>query len=131
MKVVRGSEIQFVPASHEDQSNPGVLKRVLATHADLVNGQVMMVNWASLPEGSAFQNHYHEDMQEVFIMLGGPVVMTVDGDRTELMAGDAIIIDPREAHKMENASDGDVEYIVFGISLGEGGQTVVAEQDLG
>ena len=131
MKVVRGSEIEFVAASHEEQSRPGVLKRVLATNADLLRGQVMMVNWANLPYGSEFQNHYHEDMQEVFIMLGGPVVMTVDGDRTELMAGDAIVIDPREAHKMENASEGDVEYIVFGISLEEGGQTVVAEQELG
>ncbi len=131
MKVVRGSEIEFVAASHEDQSRPGVLKRVLATNADLLRGQVMMVNWANLPYGSEFQNHYHEDMQEVFIMLGGPVVMTVDGDRTELMAGDAIVIDPREAHKMENASGGDVQYIVFGISLEEGGQTVVAEQELG
>lgn len=129
MKVIRGTEIEFLPASHEDPSNPGVLKRVLATNSDLLSGQVMMVNWARLPEGSSFQNHYHEDMQEVFVMLGGPVVMTVDGDRTELIAGDAIVIDPREAHKMENASSGDVDYIVFGISLMEGGRTVVADTE--
>lgn len=127
MKVVRGSEISFVPASHEDPSKPGVYKRVLATHADLLCGQVMMVNWAKLPAGSAFQRHYHEDMQEVFVLLGGPVTMTVDGDPQTLNSGDAILISPREIHEMTNDSDADVEYIVFGISTGEGGQTVVVE----
>ena len=127
MKVVRGSEISFVPASHEDPSKPGVYKRVLATHADLLSGQVMMVNWARLPAGSAFQRHYHEDMQELFVLLGGPVTMTVDGDPQTLNSGDAILIAPREIHEMTNDSGGDVEYIVFGISTGAGGQTVVVE----
>ena len=36
MQIVRGSEIEFVPASHEDPQNPGVLKRVLATKNDLI-----------------------------------------------------------------------------------------------
>lgn len=127
MKVVRGANIDFVAASHEDPSRPGVLKRVLASSDDLQLGQVMMVNWARLPEGSSFQSHFHEDMQEVFVMLGGPVVMTVDGTTNELAAGDAIVIDPREIHKMQNMSDGDVDYIVFGISKQEGGQTVVVD----
>lgn len=125
MKLIRGEAIDFIPASHEDPSRPGVLKRVLASHSDLLTGQVMMVNWARLPKGSSFQRHFHEDMQEVFIMLNGPVVMTVDDQPVDLNAGDAILIDPREIHEMKNASDDDVDYIVFGISKQEGGQTVV------
>ncbi len=127
MKVVRGSQIPFVPASHEDASKPGVYKRVLATQDDMISGQVMMVNWAKLPQGSAFQRHFHEDMQEVFVMLSGPVTMTVDGEPQELAAGDAIIISPREIHEMQNDSEQDVEYVVFGISTQQGGQTVVVE----
>lgn len=127
MKVVRGSEISFVPASHEVASSPGVYKRVLATFEDLTHGQVMMVNWAMLPAGSSFQRHFHEDMQEVFIMLSGPVTMNVDGDANRLDKGDAILISPREIHEMSNESEHDVEYIVFGISTGEGGKTVVVE----
>lgn len=103
MKVVRGSEIEFVAASHEEQSRPGVLKRVLATNADLLRGQVMMVNWANLPYGSEFQNHYHEDMQEVFIILNGSVEMTVGDMTCELSAGDAILIAPKEIHQMKNS----------------------------
>lgn len=125
MRIIRGSEIQFIPASHEDQERPGVLKRVLAKRDDLVDGRVQMINWASLPAGSSFRAHYHEDMEEVFIILTGRVEMTVNSESHELAPGDAIVIAPREVHTMQNLTDQDLEYIVLGISTGEDGQTVV------
>lgn len=131
MKVIRGDQIEFVPASHEDPANPGVLKRVLATKNQLLNGRVQMVNWARLPAGRSFQPHYHEDMQEVFIILNGTVTMQVSGDDDgtlcELRPGDAVLIEPREIHQMSNLSKRDVDYLVFGISTEEGGKTVNAE----
>ena len=128
MRVVRGSQTEFVPASHEDPKNPGVLKRVLATKNELQHGQVQMVNWSRLPKGSSFQPHYHEDMQEVFVMLGGPVSMRVGEEAIQLMAGDAILIDPKEVHEMTNLSESDVEYVVFGISSEQGGKTVIIDE---
>ena len=127
MQIIRGSEIEFVPASHENPRDPGVLKRVLATRNDLLEGQVMMVNWSRLPAGKSFQSHYHEDMQEVFIILNGTITVTVNDETGELYGGDAILIDPREIHKMDNASHDDVDYIVFGISTQQDGKTVVVE----
>lgn len=127
MKLVRGNGIEFVPASHEDINDPGCLKRVLASQHDLIDGKVMMVNWSKLPAGKSFQLHYHEDMQEVFIMIDGEVVMTVNGERIELAGGDAILIDPLEHHDMTNVGESDVSYVVFGISKQTGGKTVVVE----
>ena len=127
MKVIRGSEIEFEPASHEDPQNPGVLKRVLARKNELLKGQVQMVNWSRLPQGSSFQSHFHEDMQEVFVILGGPVEMIVNDQVVQLAEGDAILIQPREIHRMKNLSEGPVDYLVFGISTEEGGKTVVVE----
>lgn len=128
MQIIRGNQIEFIPASHEDPKNPGVLKRVLASKQDLLQGRVQMVNWSRLPRGSSFQSHYHEDMQEVFIMLSGPVRMTAQDESVELAAGDAVLIQPREVHRMENLSEQDVEYIVFGISTEEGGKTVIVQE---
>lgn len=127
MQLVRGSQIEFEPASHENPRDPGVLKRVLASKDQLLKGQVMMVNWSQLPIGKSFQAHYHEDMQEVFIILNGTVVMTVSDIANELSKGDAILIDPREIHKMENVCDEAVEYVVFGISTEADGKTVVVQ----
>lgn len=125
MHVIRSSELAFEPASHEDPQNPGVLKKVLARKSDLIRGQVQMVNWSRLPPGSSFQSHYHEDMLEVFVMLGGPVEMSVNEAVVQLDQGDAILIHPREIHQMVNRSETTVDYIVFGISTEEGGKTVV------
>ena len=125
MDIIRGDEIPFTPASHEDPDEPGVLKRVLATKFDLIVGHVQMVNWSRLPAGKSFRSHYHEDMQEVFVIINGTASMDVDGTPQELSGGDAILIDPREVHAMTNTCDEDVNYLVFGISTGAGGKTVV------
>lgn len=125
MEVIRGSQIDFVPASHEDPTNPGVLKRVLATRDDFSAGRIQMLNWARLPKASSFAAHYHEDMQETFVILTGKVEMVVGEEAVELNAGDAILIDDHEIHQMHNRSDHDVEYIVFGVAREKGGKTIV------
>jgi quercetin dioxygenase-like cupin family protein len=60
-----------------------------------------------------------------FIILSGKVEMTVDGSACELLPGDAIIVAPHEVHTMRNLTDSDLEYVVLGISSGQGGRTVV------
>lgn len=131
MRVVRGAGIPFEPASHEDQTDPGVVKKVLATKHDLLAGQVQMLNWSLLKVGKSFARHYHEDMQEIFVILNGEVSAIVEdgSDRVSvnLCGGDAILIDPREIHRMENTGTEDVQYLVFGISSQEGGKTIVVD----
>ena len=133
MNFVPSNASGFVPASHEDPMNPGVLKRVIATQQNFQAGQVQMLNWAQLPVGSSFQPHYHEDMQEVFVLLSGVVTMRVRkrnsddsaGDCITMRPGDTVIIDPTEIHHMQNIGDVVAEYIVFGISSQKSGRTIV------
>lgn len=127
MRFIPKSAGKFVPASHEDPTNPGVLKKVLATKPTLIDGQVQMINWALLPKESAFQAHYHEDMQEIFILVAGEAEMTVGEQRCRATPGDTIIVEPREVHTMRNVGNTDVEYVVLGISCQQGGRTVVVE----
>jgi mannose-6-phosphate isomerase-like protein (cupin superfamily) len=84
-----------------------------------------MVNWALLPTGKAFRAHYHQDMQEVFILLKGNAKMTVDKEQAEITKGDAVVVPIGSAHKMENIGTEDVEYVVFGITEGRGGKTML------
>ena len=127
MKSILSNASGFVPASHEDPRNPGVLKRVIATKDDFQAGHVQMLNWACLPARSSFQLHYHEDMQEIFVLLKGEVEMHVGKTMTIMHAGDTVIVAPREPHRMVNCLDEDAEYIVFGISSGQNGKTVVID----
>ena len=128
MNVIRGSQIRFIPAAHEDANNPGVLKRVLATRDDLLGGRVQMLNWARLPGGRAFRPHYHEDMEEIFIVVSGRAEITIDDGHESLEPGDAVLVPIGSVHTMKNVGKDDVEYLVVGITSGEGGKTIVFDE---
>lgn len=117
----------FVPASHEDPRNPGVLKRVITDKSMFQAGHVQMLNWARLPARSSFRPHYHEDMQEVFVLVRGTVRMAGGESTVEMTPGDTVLVSPGEIHQMHNDGTEDAEYIVFGISAEKGGRTVVVE----
>ena len=84
-----------------------------------------MINWARLPAGASFQAHYHEDMQEVFIIISGQAHIQVDQESAVLGSGDTVIIPARSVHIMRNTGGKDVEYIALGISSEGRGRTVV------
>jgi mannose-6-phosphate isomerase-like protein (cupin superfamily) len=86
-----------------------------------------MINWAHLPVGHAFRAHYHEDMEETFVIVAGYCVMEVDGKSVELRRGDTLIVAPGEVHVMRNLGDEPVDYLVVGISRGEHGRPIVVE----
>jgi mannose-6-phosphate isomerase-like protein (cupin superfamily) len=125
MKIFRLKDIEWIPASHENQQSPSVWKKVLLQKADLLEGQVQMVNWCRMEPGRAFQPHYHEDMEEIFIILKGQAKIFVHGEEDELGEGEAVVIPPREVHEMKNVGGEDLEYLAVGISQGKGGKTVL------
>jgi mannose-6-phosphate isomerase-like protein (cupin superfamily) len=128
MKIIRGNDIDYIPASHERPDDPGVLKKVLVQAGDVIDGRVQMINWAMLPAGNSFQAHYHEDMQEIFIVIRGRTQIRIGKEREELNTGDAVFIPVAAVHTMHNTCAEDAGYIAVGISQGRGGKTVVVEE---
>ena len=128
MRIIPSASRSFVPAGHENPLSPGVLKKVLLEKADLQPGRIQMVNWASLAVGKEFARHYHEDMQEVFILVQGEAEITVGTEIATLRRGDAVVIDAREIHQMRNLGTEAVEYLALGITSEAGGKTVVVEE---
>jgi mannose-6-phosphate isomerase-like protein (cupin superfamily) len=130
VQIVYADDRSYVAAGHEDPRNPGVWKKVLLQRTDLRRGSVQMVNWAKMPAGRGFAAHYHEAMQEVFIIFRGRARLTV-GDQTVLLQpGDTAVIDPQEVHRMVNDGDADVEYLAMGIVERPGGRTIVVDESM-
>jgi mannose-6-phosphate isomerase-like protein (cupin superfamily) len=128
MRIIPFASRSFVPAGHENPLSPGVLKKVLLEKADLQPGRIQMVNWASLGAGKHFARHYHEDMQEIFIIVQGEAEITVGDKTATLRRGDAVVIDAREVHLMRNSAAESVEYLAIGVTSEAGGKTVVLEE---
>jgi mannose-6-phosphate isomerase-like protein (cupin superfamily) len=128
MRIIRGNDITYIPASHERPDEPGVLKKVLVQAGDLIEGRVQMINWALLPAGKSFQAHFHEDMQELFILVQGSTRIDIESESAELHTGDAVFVPVAAVHTMCNSGDEDAAYIAIGITKGQGGKTVVVEE---
>lgn len=86
-----------------------------------------MINWSSMAVGRSFARHYHEDMQEVFILVRGEAEITVGSETRTMRRGDTIVIDAGEIHQMWNHGPEDVEYLALGITSETGGKTVVVD----
>ena len=125
MRVVRKKILPKVPASHEDPKDPGVLKQILLKRDDLDAGRIQMINWSILLSGKSFRPHYHEAMDEIFIILDGEVEITVGEEKETLGKGDTVVIPENSVHVMKNLSDQEVCYIAIGIARGPNGKTVV------
>jgi mannose-6-phosphate isomerase-like protein (cupin superfamily) len=125
MKQILFGDQEFVAAGHEDPVNPGVWKKVLLRRDDLQPGRLQMVNWARLPAGNTFAPHYHQDMQEIFIVLSGVARIRVGDEEARLTSGDAVLIDPLEVHQMWNDGQEDVDYIAIGIAGADHGKTIL------
>lgn len=125
MRIIRSKKLAYTPASHEDPQDPGVYKKVLAQRTDFPDGRVQMVNWARLPHGKAFRNHYHETLTELFIIIHGKVRGVVDGREFTLDQGDALLVAPYECHTLVNIAPHDSLYVVIGITDAPDGKTVV------
>ncbi len=125
MQIIRLSQLRKIPASHEDPAGPGVLKQILLKRDDLSSGRVQMINWSILLTGKPFRAHYHEAMDEVFIILDGEVEITVNKEKETLGKGDAVVIPEGAVHAMKNLTDREVSYITIGIARDASGKTVV------
>ena len=125
MKIIRSKDFDFIPASHEDHKDPGVLKKVLLEKNDIVNGRIQMINWAKLLPNKEFVAHYHEDMEEIFIILNGQAKFIIDDEIETVGKGDIVVVPIKGVHSMKNETDQGLEYIVMGVATGKDGKTVV------
>ncbi len=125
MKIISARSLKFLPASHEKSEDPAVFKKILATSKDfLEGGKLQMINWARILKGKSFQPHFHQDMEEIFIILSGKVKIIIDNQEAMLKKGDMVLIPKQSVHKMENIGNTDADYLVIGISLQKRGKTI-------
>jgi mannose-6-phosphate isomerase-like protein (cupin superfamily) len=60
---------------------------------------------ATLAPGQATQRHYHAETEEIYVVLEGSGEMEVDGDRSQVVPGDAILIPPGAWHQIRAEED--------------------------
>ena len=60
---------------------------------------------ATLPPGTANQEHHHPQSEEIYFILSGCGSMTVGDETREVCPHDAILIPPGAVHRLANTGD--------------------------
>lgn len=115
MKYVRGTDLPYIPLSHETADIPEVLKKVLFRDTEVSAGHIQMINWAKIQPGGSVKPHTHVDMQELFIIVAGTIIARVDNTEVEMKTGDALLAEAGEHHEMKNPGEAEAFYLAIGI----------------
>lgn len=108
MVTINISEIEFTKSSH-----PGHLKKVIFTGFEMTSA-VTQVAYAELPAGEIIEEHLHETMEEVFLVLEGNCEFYLNGVPQLLRKDSVIKITPKIKHKLKALTDTKLYY--FGVS---------------
>ena len=60
---------------------------------------------ALLAPRQATERHYHAETEELYVLLEGSGEMEVDGDRREVVPGDAVLIPPGAWHQIRAGAE--------------------------
>lgn len=64
------------------------------------------------PPGTASQEHYHTEAEEVYFVIGGQGGIRVDGETRTIGPGDVVVIVPGQRHKVWQEGEGDLVLLV-------------------
>jgi quercetin dioxygenase-like cupin family protein len=92
----------------------GMIRNSLLYGAGDFSTDLHFVIYSELKPGTSIGYHTHENNEEVYVILEGRGIMTVNGQAREVTAGDVILNKPHWSHGLENnSSDTDLKILVF------------------
>ncbi|TLS66270.1 cupin domain-containing protein [Mariprofundus erugo] len=118
MKCVRLSDVESSPSgmpcsSREGDHAAGIVRKVLLGEHELPGS--VRLSHALLAPGQSVAEHSHDDLFEVFYVLGGQGVLMVNGKSLAIAAGSCFVVEPGELHALGNDGSGDLTLIYFGL----------------
>lgn len=105
--------------AHGGEGQVSVCRSLIAS--DFV-GPWHFVDYAVLPPGSSIGLHRHGEDEELYFILEGGGLMTVDGERRRVRRGDLILNRPGGIHGLENVSDQRLSILVIEVGLCKSGK---------
>jgi mannose-6-phosphate isomerase-like protein (cupin superfamily) len=91
----------------------GLIRNSLLYHAGDFSTDLRFLIYSELKPGTSIGYHTHANNEEVYVILEGKGVMTVNGLTRDVTVGDVILNKPHWSHGLENNSDIDLKILVF------------------
>lgn len=121
--VVRADDVGDVYAGSDV---PGEFRSL----SDTLHSEQLAVTLIRVPAHSDFEQgtgHFHEEIEEIYIITRGTLTMRFGEDVKEVEAGSAVRVAPRTPRSHRNQGDEDVEMWAVSRRLGHGDATKIDE----
>jgi mannose-6-phosphate isomerase-like protein (cupin superfamily) len=82
-----------------------------STIRELMHAANQSLAEATLSPGRQTQRHYHASSEELYYLLAGEGELEVDGERSPVGPGDAILIPPGAWHEIRASQDGVLRFL--------------------
>ncbi|MFE5318700.1 cupin domain-containing protein [Paenibacillus sp. NPDC056579] len=79
---------------------------------------IMFLGYTEIPPGTSIGYHGHREDEEVYIILEGTGIMTVNGEQRQVKSGDIVLNKPWWKHGLENNSEEPLRAIIFEVKKG-------------
>ena len=94
-------------------------KKIIFSLADFEEkGHLLQL--VTIPPNTKQRMHSHNKQTEVFYILEGETIITINGKDYLAKPGDAFISSPGDVHNLWNKTDRDFKLVVFKINMPEG-----------
>lgn len=127
--VVRGERRPFGPISndtsgpattHRQVGGEGVCRWKMLMNGMHLEGEWNCVEYVVVEPGGSVGEHVHLRTEEIYYIVSGRAVVTMDGEEIEVRAGDLVTTPIGSAHSIANRGDEDMHFFVTEVFPGEG-----------
>ncbi|UUZ79091.1 cupin domain-containing protein [Paenibacillus sp. P26] len=74
---------------------------------------IRFLSYTEIPPGTSIGYHGHREDEEIYIILEGSGVMTVNGQTLQVRPGDVVLNKPWWKHGLETTGDTPIKAIIF------------------
>lgn len=103
-----------LPNCHDGE---GILGHITLYDAPEFKTKLKFINYTVLSPGTSIGLHRHGDDEEIYIVLEGMGLMTVDQESQAVTAGDVIVNKPYGSHGIVNDGEQDLKLLVFEVAV--------------
>ncbi|MFJ3881036.1 cupin domain-containing protein [Streptomyces sp. NPDC090077] len=127
--VVRGERRPFGPISndttgpavtHGQVGGEGVCRWKMLMNGMHLEGEWNCVEYVVVEPGASVGEHVHLRTEEIYYIVSGRAVVTMDGEEFEVREGDLVTTPIGSAHSIANRGDEDMHFFVTEVFPGEG-----------
>ena len=101
------------------------IRELLAHRNSVIRNQSLAE--ARLPAGGSTQEHYHIKTEEIYYITHGAGRIRIDGETSDVRAGDAVAILPGRKHKLWNTGNETLRLLCCCAPAYEHDDTVISE----